>query len=106
MEKVSRNTIQSVERALLLLEVISSEKEIVIRELSNKTGLKRSIVQRLSTLKSKHCLKTLYSEIPSFLKLFQIWKQNYSANRYCIGNTAYFGKINDGSSENCCAWNN
>ncbi len=39
--------VQSVQRAIRLIEVISAEKEIGIRELSRQTGLCRSTVQRL-----------------------------------------------------------
>ncbi|HHU77090.1 MAG TPA: IclR family transcriptional regulator [Firmicutes bacterium] len=51
LEGDSKNTVQSVKRAMLLLEQISFVKEIGIRDLSNQSGLKRSTVQRLvSTL--------------------------------------------------------
>jgi len=46
-DKVSTGAVQSVERALELLEIISGEKEIGIRELSRQSGLSRSTVQRL-----------------------------------------------------------
>lgn len=46
-DKISTGAVQSVERALELLEIISGEKEIGIRELSRQSGLSRSTVQRL-----------------------------------------------------------
>lgn len=51
MSNTDIQTVQSVARALELLEIISNEKEIGVRELSRKAGLSRSTVQRLiSTL--------------------------------------------------------
>jgi len=46
-DKSSGDAVQSVKRALELLEIISGEKEIGVRELSRQSGLSRSTVQRL-----------------------------------------------------------
>lgn len=75
MEKDSRNTVQAVRRAMQLLELISSEKEIGIRDLSSQSGLKRSTVQRLvSTLEEAGFLfqNQVTKKYRLSFKLFQI----------------------------------
>lgn len=76
-------TVQSVTRALELLEIISTEKEIGIRELSRRAGLSRGTVQRLiSTLMERGYLTQNLSnqKYHLSLKLFQLGNRSLFQN--------------------------